>query len=196
MTVAEYRRREGLPPRPCDLEAIAANAAALAKAAEQARRAQAEDELQRAIVNWLRYALRPDVRFCHVPNGGKRRRIEAARLKGLGVEAGWPDLSLAWSEPRSIALGFAGASSAVAKAMHAIAETPVSRSAFIELKFGDGKLTAKQLDFQRWCRENGIPHAVARSLDEVTDAVRSWGIVNPAALRDLDNPAAEAAKER
>lgn len=178
LTVAEYRRREGLPPRACDLEETAANAPALAKAAKEAREAQAEDELQRAIVKWLRYALRPDVRFCHVPNGGKRRRIEAAKLKGLGVEPGWPDLSFAWGEVQ-----FSSCRAA-------------SRSAFIEVKFASGRLSTAQLDFQLWCRQNGIPHAVARSLDEVTAAVRSWGIVNPAALRDLDNPAAEAAKER
>lgn len=180
MTVAEYRRDQGLPPRACDLDEMAVDAVALAKAAKEARLAQAEDELQRAIVKWLRYALREDVRFTHVPLGGKRRRVEAAIFKGLGVMAGWPDLIFAWSERH-----FDGA--------HMVA---LSRSAFMELKAAGGKLTDEQRDFQQWCQSWAIPHAVVRSLDDVVAAVRAWGIVNPAALRDLEtNPAAEAARE-
>ena len=48
-----------------------------------------EEQEQREVVKFLTLA---GVRFCHVPNGGKRGRIEAAIFKGLGVQAGVPDL--------------------------------------------------------------------------------------------------------
>lgn len=41
--------------------------------------------------------------FVHVPNGGKRRPIEAAILQGLGVRAGASDLLL-WHAGKSFAL--------------------------------------------------------------------------------------------
>jgi len=51
-----------------------------------------EDALQRSIVEYLDWSL-PATAICFaVPNGGKRHRREAARLQGLGVKAGIPDL--------------------------------------------------------------------------------------------------------
>ena len=37
----------------------------------------------------------PDYQIAHVPNGGKRGKMQAARLKADGVLAGWPDLTIA-----------------------------------------------------------------------------------------------------
>lgn len=63
-----------------------------------------EFALQRAICIWLdgnpdkdgrprvQPALRPDVVYFHVPNGGNRDAFEAKRLKQSGVKAGVPDL--------------------------------------------------------------------------------------------------------
>lgn len=47
-----------------------------------------EDEEQRVVVQWLELH---GVLFCHVPNGGYRRPVEAAIFRGLGVRAGVPD---------------------------------------------------------------------------------------------------------
>lgn len=157
MTVAEARRQGLLPPAP--LEIPVPTAAEIAAAQVE----QSEDELQRAVVKWLKYALRDGVRFTHVPLGGKRRKVEAARFVGLGVAKGWPDLTFAWAS-----WGYANSET--------MERTPMSRSAFIELKVAGNRLTAEQRDFQRWCRDSGIPHAVARSLEEVVQAVRHWGI--------------------
>lgn len=55
-----------------------------------------EDDLQRAVVQYLDVALPADAVAYAVPNGGKRSRTEAARLKGLGVRAGVPDLAIVW----------------------------------------------------------------------------------------------------
>ena len=42
-------------------------------------------------VNWMRKTYK-DHRIFHIPNGGSRNKIEAARLKNEGVSAGVPDL--------------------------------------------------------------------------------------------------------
>lgn len=69
------------------------------------RRNRPEDEAQRALVKWAglqRLSDPPDRSrpmvgdyLLHIPNGGKRTRIEAAILQGLGVKAGVSDLFLA-----------------------------------------------------------------------------------------------------
>ncbi len=56
------------------------------------RRRRPEDELQRALVQHLRTRPADGLVWFHVPNQGFRRRIEAAILKGLGVQAGVSDL--------------------------------------------------------------------------------------------------------
>ena len=53
------------------------------------KRRHPEDDLQRAVaqlldsLGWL---------WWHTPNGGRRSKIEAKRLKGLGVKPGVPDI--------------------------------------------------------------------------------------------------------
>lgn len=56
------------------------------------RRNRPEDQIQRAVLAHLRARGAPGLFAFHVPNGGKRRPIEAAIMKGLGVVAGVPDL--------------------------------------------------------------------------------------------------------
>jgi hypothetical protein len=56
------------------------------------RRAQPEAQLQRSLVEHLRWCARGDVWWTHIPNGGWRSPIEAAIFKSLGVRAGSPDL--------------------------------------------------------------------------------------------------------
>jgi hypothetical protein len=53
---------------------------------------QPEAQLQRLLVEHLRWCARSDTWFCHIPNGGARTAIEAAIFKSLGVCAGAPDL--------------------------------------------------------------------------------------------------------
>jgi hypothetical protein len=56
------------------------------------RRQRPEQQLQRALVEHLRWRAAPDVFFFHVPNGGWRSRVEAAIFKVTGTRAGVPDL--------------------------------------------------------------------------------------------------------
>lgn len=56
-----------------------------------------EDEEQIQVVKWaeLQMGRWPDLQWLyHIPNGGKRRKTEAARFKAMGVKAGVPDLCL------------------------------------------------------------------------------------------------------
>lgn len=54
-----------------------------------------EDQLQKSIVRWfdLQYANLRHL-LIHVPNGGYRNAVEAAKFKQMGVRAGVPDLIL------------------------------------------------------------------------------------------------------
>ena len=69
---------------------------------EHARR-RPEDCIQRAVCQHLRTRGSPGLVWWHTPNGGKRRTIEAAIMKGLGVRAGVSDL-IAVHEGKAFAL--------------------------------------------------------------------------------------------
>jgi len=51
-----------------------------------------EDKIQRAVIEHLRVRGVRDLFYFHCPNGGARRKTEAAIMRGLGVRAGVPDL--------------------------------------------------------------------------------------------------------
>ena len=55
-------------------------------------RRRPEDAIQRAVFQHLRARAAPGVFAFHVPNGGCRKPVEAAIMKGLGVVAGVPDV--------------------------------------------------------------------------------------------------------
>ena len=55
------------------------------------RRRHEEDDLQRATAELVRIKYARRCVAFHVPNGGRRNRTEAARLKGMGVLAGVAD---------------------------------------------------------------------------------------------------------
>ena len=60
--------------------------------------ARSEDEVQISIINWAKlqkYKGRPLAYYLsHPANGGYRKDKEAAKLKRMGVQAGYPDLML------------------------------------------------------------------------------------------------------
>lgn len=93
-----------------------------------------ETQQQLALMQWAQYTrcgaywLREVL--VHVPNGGKRGRIEAAILKGMGVRPGWPDLQL---------------------------PVPVRdfHGAYWELKDTDGRLSPAQIDCHVMLRSFG-----------------------------------------
>ena len=112
------------------------------------QRAHEEDDLQRAVVEYLRWALPADAEYYHIPNGGKRPLREARRLVGLGLRAGMPDLGFVWR----------------------------GRALFIELKTRDGTASAAQLQMHRKLTYCGCPVAVCRSVPQVEAWLRDQGI--------------------
>jgi len=110
---------------------------------------QDESQLQMSVVRFLEIALPEDARFFHVPNGGRRDGRTGARLKREGVKAGVAD----------IVILMAG-----------------GKCAMIELKTTAGRLSAAQKDWQAWAGDYGLPYAVCRSVVEVADYLRGWGV--------------------
>lgn len=109
-----------------------------------------ESNTQIAVVRFLREALPSYYRVLSFPNG----RFEAnartiARLKREGLTPGAPDLIILRSD------GWFGT---------------------IEVKASDGKPTIEQVEFGDWIIRGGGSHAVVRSLSEVENVVRGWGV--------------------
>jgi hypothetical protein len=56
-----------------------------------------EEQLHRTVVDFLSiYYIRGLMAYCHVPNGGRRLKVEAGAFKAMGVRAGVPSL-LIWT---------------------------------------------------------------------------------------------------
>ena len=56
-----------------------------------------EDDEQIMVIRWAEMHMGkwPELEWLyHIPNGGKRRKVEAARFKAMGVKRGVPDLCL------------------------------------------------------------------------------------------------------
>ena len=108
-----------------------------------------EQQIHRAVVQHLRQRGAPGVVFIHVPNGGKRKPIEAAIFKSLGVRAGASDLLL-WHDRKSFAL---------------------------ELKAPDGRATESQLKFLADMEKAGAFTCLAEGLDPALAALEKWGLL-------------------
>jgi hypothetical protein len=84
-----------------------------------------------------------------VPNGGKRGKITAVRLKAEGVKAGVPDICVPF--PRGSYHGM-----------------------YIEMKSVEGRLTATQRLYSDFLKEQGYRHVVCRSAREAKDALITY----------------------
>jgi hypothetical protein len=87
--------------------------------------------------------------FFHVPNGGKRNRIEAARFKGLGVRAGVADLIL-------VHRGNVYA---------------------LELKSSTGRPTVCQMEFMSEFNAAGGHGYICHDLDRALQTLERWGLL-------------------
>lgn len=112
------------------------------------KRRHLEDDLQKKVCGFLRWALPDDACWWHVPNGGKRHTLEAQRMTALGVRSGCPDLHIVYQ----------------------------GRLHCIELKAPDGQLTATQVQMIEKLLKCGVPVVVCRSEDAVEQALREWRI--------------------
>ena len=85
----------------------------------------------------------------HPKASGKKSIHSAVRDKKLGVKAGVPDIVI------------------IDKGKHF----------YIELKAGKGKLSPAQIEFRDYCYEWSIPWELCRSLDEVIETLKGWGVI-------------------
>ena len=108
-----------------------------------------EAAIQRAVFQHLRARGTPGVFAFHPANGGYRKPVEAAILKGLGVVAGVPDV-IAIHNGRVFAM---------------------------ELKAPGGRATVKLLEAIAAMREAGAFVALAEGLDRALACLEAWGLL-------------------
>lgn len=107
-----------------------------------------EDKVQLAVLEYLETVIAEPFILHHSPNGGRRSISEAKKFKLLGVRAGWSDLCLITGRG----------------------------TFFFELKAGRGRPTPEQEDFMSEARSLGCGTAVCKTIDDVRNALRAWGI--------------------
>jgi hypothetical protein len=117
--------------------------------AQLARRQRPEAEIQRAIFQHLRARAAPGVFAFHPANGGYRKPVEAAIMKGLGVVAGVPDV-IAIHEGRCYA---------------------------VEIKAPGGRATAAQLETLAAMEAAGAYCCIAEGLDRALAVLEAWGLL-------------------
>lgn len=111
-----------------------------------------EDTEQIGVIEWAEWhtSQYPELKLLHhIPNGGKRNAVEAARLKAMGVKAGVPDLFLPVARG-----GYAGF--------------------YIEMKYGKNKPTGKQNEWIAALRQQGYKATVCYSGAEATHELESY----------------------
>jgi hypothetical protein len=120
-----------------------------------------EQEIQIAIVQYLRLALGQRWLVFHPANEGMRSWVAGRKMKEMGVVAGMADIVVAGS------------------VMVLTGRMPFH--GFIEVK-AKGKLTPAQRDFRDFCQVNGMPWACCGSPEEAEVALRSWRLPVKGAL--------------
>jgi VRR-NUC domain len=108
-----------------------------------------EQQIQRAIFQHVKQRGAPDAYVFAVPNGGYRRPIEAAIMKGLGVTPGTPDI-VAIRDGKVFAL---------------------------ELKTETGRATDAQLAAIEAIRRAGGFATVCYGLNRALACLEAWGIL-------------------
>jgi hypothetical protein len=106
-----------------------------------------ESALQIHLVSMLRWCIRPDVIWRHVPNGEHRDPRTAAKLKAMGVLPGSADLEFHWCEIDGL-------------------ERKHRRCLHLELKVANRQRTDSQVAFALAMRLLGDDYEVARSVDQ------------------------------
>ena len=113
------------------------------------RRSNAEAIIQRQVFVHLRTRATPGVVAFHCPNGGYRRPVEAAILKGMGVLSGVPDV-IAVKRGQTYAL---------------------------ELKAPNGRMSNVQHATCAALMKAGAMCAVAYGIDDALRQLEAWGLL-------------------
>lgn len=112
-----------------------------------------ESALQRRCAEWFGYRY-PKLLLFAIPNGGYRRKREAARLKAEGALSGVADLMLA--RPRRDRSGL------------------WKHGLFIEMKSGEGRQSDSQKAFEDRATRAGYEYRICRTFEEFVAAVEAY----------------------
>src|SRR5215831_7768794 len=115
------------------------------------RRRQPEAQLQRAVLEHLRWRGVRSLFAFHYPAGGWRSPVEAAIFKSLGVVAGIPDIIVIHN----------------------------GRCFALELKTAHGRLTPTQIGTQTRMRAAGATVGTAVEIDAALERLEQWGLLRP-----------------
>lgn len=115
-----------------------------------------EIELHMAVARVLRMHARSDWQWTHVAHGEARDTRTAAKLKHMGLRAGWPDFVLV---------------------------SPTGQFHALELKRDGETLSDAQGDFRMWSTRHGVPFVVAHSMRDVLTAFAVWHCLDDGAER-------------
>ena len=113
---------------------------------------RSEDTEQIAVIQWAQYSSSryPELRWLHhCPNGGSRNRLEAVKLKQMGVKAGVSDLCLPY--PKGIYCGL-----------------------YVEMKFGDNRQQESQKKFLKDMADAGNFVATCYSAEEAIKVIEEY----------------------
>lgn len=123
--------------------------------AAPAKRGREEELLQRSICDYVAWTV-PGATIAAIPNAAPRTRTGRASNFVPGLRKGAFDLFLILP-PREGELN--------------------GRVAFIEVKAPSGELSPEQEAFQDVLRKARLPHCVARSIEDLREALAIWGVV-------------------
>lgn len=118
---------------------------------------RSESSEQIAVIDWCRIneCMHPELELIHhIPNGGKRNKSEAIRLKREGVKAGVPDLFLPVPQIIDGEVWYHGL--------------------YIEMKFGVNKTTVNQRYWIKRLEEQGYHCAVCNGADEAVKVIKEY----------------------
>jgi hypothetical protein len=113
------------------------------------RRQQPEAQLQRALIDHLRWRAPLDCWFAHIPNGGARTLVEGSIFKRLGVRPGAPDLLI----------------------------VSAGRPIFVECKAPGRKLSAAQVECHEVLTRAGAIIATVDNIDDALAFLRRLGVL-------------------
>lgn len=113
---------------------------------------RSEETEQMAVIQWAQYNQNhyPELRWLHhCPNGGSRNKIEAVKLKQMGVKAGVSDICLPYQ--RGIYCGL-----------------------YIEMKYGNNRHTEEQKEFLRDMQEAGHFVVTCYSAEDAVNVLKEY----------------------
>jgi hypothetical protein len=119
------------------------------------RRELESHQIQIPLVEILRWTIKPEVVWHHVPNGELRDKDVAAKLKAMGVKPGSADLEFFWKS---------------------LAENQ-PRILFLELKLPGRTLSESQVAFCVKAKAIGAEYLVATSVDEALAILKERGLL-------------------